>query len=101
MLIQPTWPKCRRSSNQPRLSWPRKIRTPSEATPFCHIGSVHASHRGMVRRFKPFVFLVCLLPLARLGWEAYMGVLGANLTEVIAHSTGDWKSFVLTNPHDR
>jgi methionine sulfoxide reductase heme-binding subunit len=44
----------------------------------------------MVRRFKPFVFLACLVPLARLGWKAYMGLLGANPIEVITHSTGDW-----------
>jgi len=44
----------------------------------------------MVRRFKPFGFLACLLPLARLGWKAYMGLLGANPIEVITHSTGDW-----------
>ena len=44
----------------------------------------------MVRRFKPLVFLACLLPLARLGWKAYMGLLGANPIEVITHSTGDW-----------
>ena len=44
----------------------------------------------MVCRFKPFVFLACLLPLARLGWKAYMGLLGANPIEVITHSTGDW-----------
>jgi len=43
-----------------------------------------------VRRFKPFGFLACLLPLARLGWKAYMGLLGANPIEVITHSTGDW-----------
>jgi sulfoxide reductase heme-binding subunit YedZ len=28
--------------------------------------------------------------LARLGWKAYMGLLGANPIEVITHSTGDW-----------
>ena len=44
----------------------------------------------MVRWFKPFVFLACLGPLARLGWKAYMGRLGANPIEVITHSTGDW-----------
>ena len=44
----------------------------------------------MVRWFKPFVFLACLGPLARLGWKAYMGLLGANPIEVITHSTGDW-----------
>jgi sulfoxide reductase heme-binding subunit YedZ len=44
----------------------------------------------MVRRFKPVVFLACLIPLARLGWKAYSGMLGANPIEVITHSTGDW-----------
>jgi methionine sulfoxide reductase heme-binding subunit len=44
----------------------------------------------MVRWFKPVIFLACLGPLARLGWKAYMGLLGANPIEVITHSTGDW-----------
>jgi sulfoxide reductase heme-binding subunit YedZ len=44
----------------------------------------------MVRWFKPVVFLACLAPLARLGWKAAMGLLGANPIEVITHSTGDW-----------
>ena len=44
----------------------------------------------MVRWFKPVVFLACLGPLARLGWKAYVGRLGANPIEVITHSTGDW-----------
>src|SRR5436305_5305886 len=44
----------------------------------------------MVRWFKPIVFLACLLPLARLGFKAYRGLLGANPIEVITHSTGDW-----------
>ena len=44
----------------------------------------------MVRWFKPVGFLACLGPLARLGWKAYMGLLGANPIEVITHSTGDW-----------
>jgi sulfoxide reductase heme-binding subunit YedZ len=44
----------------------------------------------MIRWFKPFVFLACLGPLARLGWKAYNHALGANPIEVITHSTGDW-----------
>jgi len=44
----------------------------------------------MTRWFKPFVFLACLGPLARLGWKAYTNALGANPIEVITHSTGDW-----------
>lgn len=50
----------------------------------------------MIRWFKPVVFLACLGPLARLGWKAYNGALGANPIEVITHSTGDWTlSFLL------
>src|SRR6201998_3755417 len=44
----------------------------------------------MTRWLKPIVFLGCLLPLARLGWKAYTGNLGANPIEVVTHSTGDW-----------
>jgi sulfoxide reductase heme-binding subunit YedZ len=44
----------------------------------------------MVRWLKPVASLLCLGPLARLGWKAYMGLLGANPIEVITHSTGDW-----------
>src|SRR5215831_128266 len=44
----------------------------------------------MVRWFKVVVFLACLGPLARLGWKAYSGMLGANPIEFITHSTGDW-----------
>jgi len=48
------------------------------------------AHIHMVKWFKPVVFLACLGPLARLGWKAYAGRLGANPIEVITHSTGDW-----------
>jgi sulfoxide reductase heme-binding subunit YedZ len=44
----------------------------------------------MIRRFKPVVFLACLIPLGLLGWKAYSGGLGANPIEVITHATGDW-----------
>jgi len=44
----------------------------------------------MIRRFKPVVFLACLVPLMLLGWKAYNGALGANPIEVITHATGDW-----------
>ena len=27
----------------------------------------------MIRRFKPVIFLACLIPLALLGWKAYSG----------------------------
>ena len=44
----------------------------------------------MIRWAKVVTFLACLGPLARLGWKAYNGLLGANPIEVITHSTGDW-----------
>jgi methionine sulfoxide reductase heme-binding subunit len=43
-----------------------------------------------LRWIKVIAFLVCLLPLGRIGWKAYGGSLGANPIEVITHSTGDW-----------
>ena len=49
----------------------------------------------MIRYLKIAVFLACLLPLARLGWKAYSGLLGANPIEVITHSTGDWTMIFL------
>jgi sulfoxide reductase heme-binding subunit YedZ len=44
----------------------------------------------MLRRFKPVIFLTCLAPLARLAWKGFHSGLGANPTEAITHSTGDW-----------
>jgi sulfoxide reductase heme-binding subunit YedZ len=43
-----------------------------------------------LRWFKVVVFLAGLVPLGRLGWNAYSGNLGANPIEAITHSTGDW-----------
>ncbi len=45
--------------------------------------------------FKPLVFLVCLIPLARLAWLAYSGGLGANPIEFITRSTGTWTLVLL------
>jgi sulfoxide reductase heme-binding subunit YedZ len=39
---------------------------------------------------KPFVFLACLIPLARLGWKGLHAGLGANPIQVITWSTGTW-----------
>ncbi len=39
---------------------------------------------------KTVVFLAALIPLARLGWLAWRGGLGANPIEYITHSTGWW-----------
>jgi len=43
-----------------------------------------------IRWSKILVFVVCLIPVARLGLGAYEGNLGANPLEVITHTTGDW-----------
>ena len=48
-----------------------------------------------IRLLKIMVFLGCLVPLGRLGWKAYRGMLGANPIEVITHSTGDWTIILL------
>jgi methionine sulfoxide reductase heme-binding subunit len=42
------------------------------------------------RYYKPVVFGLCLVPLARLVWKGFQGDLGANPIEVITHSTGLW-----------
>ncbi len=39
---------------------------------------------------KVAVFLLCLSPLAYLGWRAYQGRLTANPVEFVQHFTGDW-----------
>jgi methionine sulfoxide reductase heme-binding subunit len=39
---------------------------------------------------KPVAFLICLVPLAALGWRALHGELTANPIEFITHATGDW-----------
>jgi sulfoxide reductase heme-binding subunit YedZ len=39
---------------------------------------------------KAIVFLLCLGPLAALGWRALHGDLTANPIEFITHATGDW-----------
>lgn len=43
-----------------------------------------------VKLLKIAIFIAALIPLARLGWKAYSGNLGANPIEVITRSTGDW-----------
>jgi len=43
-----------------------------------------------VRCLKPGAFLLCMLPLAGLLWQAYADRLGANPIEEISHQTGEW-----------
>ena len=44
----------------------------------------------VVAPIKVVVFLLCLIPMVRLGWNAYADNLGANPIEVITRSTGTW-----------
>jgi len=39
---------------------------------------------------KVFLFLLCLVPAAHLGWKIYRQDVGANPVEFITHYTGDW-----------
>jgi len=43
-----------------------------------------------VAPIKVVVFILCLIPMVRLGWNAYVDNLGANPIEVIQRSTGTW-----------
>jgi sulfoxide reductase heme-binding subunit YedZ len=43
-----------------------------------------------VKWLKPPVFLLCLVPLANLAWQAFHGGLGANPPEYLRNSTGFW-----------
>ncbi len=43
-----------------------------------------------VTPIKVAVFLLCLVPMVRLGWNTYTNNLGANPVEVITRSTGTW-----------
>jgi sulfoxide reductase heme-binding subunit YedZ len=43
-----------------------------------------------IRRWKPLVFLVCLVPLLRWFWLGYAGQLGANPAEFLIRSSGIW-----------
>lgn len=42
------------------------------------------------RWIKVAIFLLCLVPAARLLWKAFHAGLGANPIEFITHETGDW-----------
>ena len=44
----------------------------------------------MIKVVKPFVFLLCLVPLVLLVWGAFTANLGAHPVEAVTHTTGDW-----------
>lgn len=45
--------------------------------------------------FKPFVFILCLLPIADLVWSGFHHGLGANPAETIIRTLGDWALYFL------
>lgn len=45
--------------------------------------------------FKPFVFILCLLPIASLVWSGFHQALGANPAETIIRTLGDWALYLL------
>ena len=46
-------------------------------------------------RFKPLVFVLCLLPLAFLVYGAITNTLGVNPVEAMTRKTGDWTYYLL------
>jgi sulfoxide reductase heme-binding subunit YedZ len=46
--------------------------------------------RDRIAVFKPFVFALCLLPLAALIWDTLHGALGADPVAQLEHRSGDW-----------
>ena len=49
-----------------------------------------AVHRPAINYAKIALFVLALIPLARLAWGAYVGQLGANPVETLQHKTGIW-----------
>ncbi|MDH3379998.1 MAG: sulfoxide reductase heme-binding subunit YedZ, partial [Gammaproteobacteria bacterium] len=49
-----------------------------------------ALHMTWVKRAKPVLFVLCLLPVAQLAYAAYRGSLGADPVETLTYATGDW-----------
>lgn len=45
--------------------------------------------------FKPFVFVLCLIPILNLVWGAFNQGLGVNPAETIIRSLGDWALYFL------
>lgn len=54
-----------------------------------------APTKTQIKKIKAFVFLVCLIPLARLFWLGFTDDLSANPVEFVERSTGFWGLFIL------
>lgn len=48
------------------------------------------STEAQLRIVKLIIFLLCLVPVVSLAWDAYRHNLGANPIEQVTHRTGDW-----------
>jgi len=46
--------------------------------------------RDRIAASKPFVFALCLLPLALIAWDTLHGALGADPVAQLEHRSGDW-----------
>lgn len=46
--------------------------------------------RDRIAALKPLAFVLCLLPLAHLAWDAMHGTLGTDPVAQLEHRTGDW-----------
>lgn len=46
--------------------------------------------RDRIAACKPLVFVLCLLPLAHLAWDAVHGTLGTDPVAQLEHRSGDW-----------
>ena len=46
--------------------------------------------RDAIAATKPLVFLLCLLPLAHLGWDVWHNTLGTDPVAQLEHRSGDW-----------
>jgi methionine sulfoxide reductase heme-binding subunit len=51
--------------------------------------------RDRIGASKPFVFALCLLPLASLAWDTFHGGLGPDPVAQLEHRSGDWSLRIL------
>lgn len=60
------------------------------APPAASIGRAPRKRLDRVAASKPFVFALCLLPLAWLAWDTLHGALGTDPVAQLEHRSGDW-----------
>jgi sulfoxide reductase heme-binding subunit YedZ len=52
-------------------------------------------NQSQIKRIKAILFLICLVPIARLFWLGFQDDLSANPVEFVERSTGYWALFML------